>query len=267
MLKVKDNIFVKTSAEIEAIRTSGSILSKLHGELSERIKPGVKTKDLDAFAEQYILSNHATPSFKGYRGFPATLCISVNSTVVHGIPNHYSLVEGDIISIDCGVYFEGFHSDCAYTYKVGQISEANQKLLNETYAALLKGIAKCKAGNRVGDISHAIQNHSESFGYGIVRELVGHGVGRHLHEAPEVPNYGKQGKGPKLVEGMVIAIEPMVTMGKRTVRQEKDGWTIKTVDGQPSAHFEHTVGIVNGLPQTLTTFDYIVESQKVTYNG
>lgn len=267
MLKVKDNIFVKTSAEIEAIRMSGLILSKLHGELSKKILAGVKTKDLDAYAEQYILDNHATPSFKGYRGFPATLCISVNSTVVHGIPNHYTLAEGDIISIDCGVYFEGFHADSAYTYKVGTISEENQNLLNQTYSALIKGIAKCKAGNRVGDISHAIQSHSESFGYGIVRELVGHGVGRHLHEAPEVPNYGKQGKGPKLVEGMVIAIEPMVTMGKRTVRQEKDGWTIKTVDGQPSAHYEHTVGIVNGLPQALTTFDYIIESQKVTYNG
>lgn len=267
MLKVKDNIFVKTAAEIEAIRASGLILSKLHGELSKQVKAGVKTKELDSFAENFIIENQAVPSFKGYRGFPATLCISVNNTVVHGIPNHYTLVDGDIISIDCGVFYEGFHADCAYTYKVGTISQENQKLLNETYTALIKGIAKCKAGNRVGDISHAIQNHSENCGYGIVRELVGHGVGRHLHEAPEVPNYGKQGKGPKLVEGMVIAIEPMVTMGKRTVRQEKDGWTIKTVDGLPSAHFEHTVGIVNGLPQTLTTFEFIVESQKVSYNG
>ena len=175
--------------------------------------------------------------------------------------------EGDIISVDCGVFYNGFHSDSAYTYKVGVIKPEVEKLLNETYACLIKGIEKCKAGNRVGDISAEIQRHAESFGYGIVRELVGHGVGRKLHEAPEVPNFGKQGKGPKLMNGMVIAIEPMVTMGKRTVKQEKDGWTIKTVDGLPSAHFEHTVGIVDGKPEALTTFDYIVESQKVKYNG
>lgn len=267
MFKMKDNIFVKTATEVEAIRRSGQILSKLHGELSKRIEAGIKTKDLDIFAETYILDHQALPSFKGYRNFPATLCISINQVVVHGIPNHYVLAEGDIISIDCGVYFEGFHADSAYTYKVGTIAEDKQQLMNETYAALIKGIARCKAGNRVGDISYAIQRHAESFGYGIVRELVGHGVGRNLHEAPEVPNYGKQGKGPKLVEGMVLAIEPMVTMGKRAVRQEKDGWTIKTMDGSPAAHFEHTVAIVNGLPEALTTFDYIIESQKVHYYG
>jgi methionyl aminopeptidase len=267
MLKVKENIYVKTASEIQAIRESGLILSKLHGELSKRVQAGVKTLDLDAFAEEYILSNGAKPSFKGYRSFPATLCISVNSVVVHGIPNHYSLKDGDIISIDCGVYYNGFHADSAYTYKVGTISSEIQKLMDETYTSLIKGIAKCKAGNRVGDISAEIQRYSESFGYGIVRELVGHGVGRNLHEAPEVPNFGKPGKGPKLMEGMVIAIEPMVTMGKRTVKQEKDGWTIKTVDGLPAAHFEHTVAIVDGKPEELTSFDYIVESQKVNYNG
>ncbi len=267
MLKVKENIYVKTASEIQAIRESGLILSKLHGELSKRVQAGVKTLDLDAFAEEYIVSNGAKPSFKGYRNFPATLCISVNSVVVHGIPNHYSLKDGDIISIDCGVYFNGFHADSAYTYKVGTVSTDAQKLMDETYTSLIKGIAKCKAGNRVGDISAEIQRYSESFGYGIVRELVGHGVGRNLHEAPEVPNFGKPGKGPKLMEGMVIAIEPMVTMGKRTVKQEKDGWTIKTVDGLPAAHFEHTVAIVDGKPEALTSFDYIVESQKVNYNG
>lgn len=267
MLKVKENIYVKTASEIQAIRESGLILSKLHGELSKRVQAGVKTLDLDAFAEEYILSNGAKPSFKGYRNFPATLCISVNSVVVHGIPNHYSLKDGDIISIDCGVYYNGFHADSAYTYKVGTIRSEIQKLMDETYTSLIKGIAKCKAGNRVGDISAEIQRYSESFGYGIVRELVGHGVGRNLHEAPEVPNFGKPGKGPKLMEGMVIAIEPMVTMGKRTVKQEKDGWTIKTVDGLPAAHFEHTVAIVDGKPEELTSFDYIVESQKVNYNG
>jgi methionyl aminopeptidase len=267
MLKVKENIYVKTASEIQAIRESGLILSKLHGELSKRVQAGVKTLDLDAFAEEYIVSNGAKPSFKGYRNFPATLCISVNSVVVHGIPNHYSLKDGDIISIDCGVYYNGFHADSAYTYKVGIVSTDAQKLMDETYTSLIKGIAKCKAGNRVGDISAEIQRYSESFGYGIVRELVGHGVGRNLHEAPEVPNFGKPGKGPKLMEGMVIAIEPMVTMGKRTVKQEKDGWTIKTVDGLPAAHFEHTVAIVDGKPEALTSFDYIVESQKVNYNG
>lgn len=267
MLKVKENIFVKTASEIQAIRESGLILSKLHGELSRRVQAGVKTLELDAFAEEYILSHGAKPSFKGYRNFPATLCISVNSVVVHGIPNHYTLKDGDIISIDCGVFYNGFHSDSAYTYKVGTVKTDVQKLLDETYTSLIKGIAKCKAGNRVGDISAEIQRYSESFGYGIVRELVGHGVGRNLHEAPEVPNFGKPGKGPKLMEGMVIAIEPMVTMGKRAVKQEKDGWTIKTMDGLPAAHFEHTVAIVDGKPEALTSFDYIVESQKVNYNG
>jgi methionyl aminopeptidase len=267
MLKVKENIYVKTASEIQAMRESGLILSKLHGELSKRIEAGVKTLELDAFAEDYIVAEGAKPSFKGYRNFPATLCISVNSVVVHGIPNHYSLKDGDIISIDCGVYYNGFHADSAYTYKVGSISEAVQKLMDETYTSLIKGIAKCKAGNRVGDISAEIQRYSESFGFGIVRELVGHGVGRNLHEAPEVPNFGKPGKGPKLMEGMVIAIEPMVTMGKRAVKQEKDGWTIKTVDGLPAAHFEHTVAIVDGKPEALTSFDYIVESQKVNYYG
>lgn len=267
MLKVKENIYVKTASEIQAIRESGLILSKLHGELSKRVQSGIKTLELDAFAEEYIVSNGAKPSFKGYRNFPATLCISVNSVVVHGIPNHYTLKDGDIISIDCGVYYNGFHADSAYTYKVGSVNSDVQKLMDETYTSLIKGIAKCKAGNRVGDISAEIQRYSESFGYGIVRELVGHGVGRNLHEAPEVPNFGKPGKGPKLMEGMVIAIEPMVTMGKRAVKQEKDGWTIKTVDGLPAAHFEHTVAIVDGKPEALTSFDYIVESQKVNYNG
>lgn len=258
---------MKTDREIQAIRESGMILSRLHGELSQRIEAGVKTLELDSFAEGYILAEGAKPSFKGYRNFPASLCISVNSVVVHGIPNHYILKDGDIISIDCGVYYNGFHSDCAYTYKVGTISSDVQKLMSETYTSLYKGIAKCKAGNRVGDISAEIQRYVESHGYGIVRELVGHGVGRNLHEAPEVPNYGKPGKGPKLVNGMVIAIEPMVTMGKRTVKQEKDGWTIRTADGLPAAHYEHTVAIVNGQPENLTTFEYICKSQQLENHG
>lgn len=264
---MKDNIYVKTLEEIEAIRQSGLILSKLHGELSSRIEPSLKTLDLDAFAESFIRDNGSVPSFKGYRNYPATLCVSVNNVVVHGIPNHYVLKEGDIISIDCGVFHNGFHADCAYTYRVGQISDETEKLLTVTYESLLRGISRCKSGNRVGDISSEIQRYVESFGYGVVRELVGHGVGKNLHEAPEVPNFGKQGKGPKLMEGMVLAIEPMITMGKRSVHQERDGWTIKTNDGMPAAHFEHTVAIVDGLPEPLTTFDYIVESQRVKLNG
>lgn len=267
MFKVKEQIYIKTNEEIEAIKASGQILGKLHGELSKRIEVGVKTIDLDLFAEDFILSHGAKPSFKGYRNFPATLCISVNEVVVHGIPNEYQLKEGDIISIDCGVLFNGFHADSAYTYRVGTVSAENEKLMLETYRALFKGIAKCNVGNRVGDISAEIQRYSESFGYGIVRELVGHGVGRNLHEAPEVPNFGKPGKGPKLMNGMVIAIEPMVTMGKRVVRQERDGWTIRTVDKKPAAHYEHTVAIVDGKPVPLTTFEYIVESQRVNING
>jgi methionyl aminopeptidase len=269
MLKVKENkqIYLKTAAEIEAIRESGRILSRLHGELSSMVSSGIKTLDLDAFAENFILKHGAKPSFKGYRDFPATLCISVNNVVVHGIPNHYILKDGDIISIDCGVYYNGFHADSAYTYKVGEISKEKQDLLNETYTSLIKGITKCKAGNRVGDISSEIQRYVEQCGYGVVRELVGHGVGKHLHESPEVPNFGKQGKGPKLENGMVIAIEPMVTMGKRTVKQDRDGWTIRTLDGLPSAHFEHTVAIVEGKPDVLTTFDYIVPTQKITYHA
>lgn len=267
MFKVKEQIYVKTASEIDAIRESGDILGRLHGELSKRIAAGVKTIDLDGFAEEFILSHDAKPSFKGYRNFPATLCISVNDVVVHGLPGHYQLKDGDIISIDCGVYYKGFHADSAYTYKVGTITEEVQTLMNRTYTAMVKGIAKCKVGNRVGDISSEIQRYSESFGYGIVRELVGHGVGRHLHEAPEVPNFGKPGQGPKLMNGMVIAIEPMVTMGRRTVRQERDGWTIRTADGKPAAHYEHTVALIDGKPVELTTFDYIIDSQRITGNG
>jgi len=273
MLKIKENIICKTPQEIQSIRESGNILSRLHGEISRRISVGVKTLDLDIFAEQFIRDHGAVPSFKGYKGsqansgFPFSLCISVNSVVVHGFPGEYILKEGDVISVDCGVFHNGFHADSAYTYRVGEISSEVQALLNETHASLYKGIARCKAGNRVGDISSEIQRHAESFGYGIVRELVGHGVGRNLHEAPEVPNYGKPGQGPKLVNGMVVAIEPMVTMGRRTVKQDRDGWTIRTADGLPSAHFEHTVGIVDGQPEALTTFEYIIESQRISYNG
>lgn len=267
MFKVKEQIYVKTAEEINSIRQSGDILSRLHGELSKRIEVGVKTIDLDQFAESFIKDSGSIPSFKGYRGFPFTLCISVNDVVVHGFPSHYQLKDGDVVSIDCGVNHGGFHADSAYTYRVGNVSSEIHDLMNRTYSALLKGIDKCRVGNRIGDISSEIQRYSESFGYGIVRELVGHGVGKNLHEAPEVPNYGKAGQGPKLMNGMVIAIEPMVTLGRRNVKQDRDGWSIRAVDGKPAAHYEHTVAVVDGKPLCLTSFDYIIESQKVANYG
>jgi methionyl aminopeptidase len=250
----------KTDEEIQIIRESAQILGRAHGEVAKRVKPGVKTKELDQIAEEFILDNGGLPSFKNYHGFPAALCISVNETVVHGFPGDYELKETDIVSVDCGVKFKGFHSDSAYTYPLPKVSEEVLKLLNRTYDSLELGIAEAKAGNRVGDISFAIQNYVEQFGYGVVRELVGHGVGKDLHEDPEVPNYGKKGKGVKLSGGMVFAIEPMINMGTKNVVQEKDGWTIRTTDRKPSAHFEHTVAILKDGTEVLTTHEYIEES-------
>ena len=206
-------IFYKTEEEIELIRESAQILGKAHGEVAKLVKPGIKTKDLDKIAEEFISDHGAKASFKGYNGFPATLCISTNEVVVHGFPSEYELKDGDIISIDCGVFYKGFHSDSAYTYPVGEISTETLSLLKATKESLYKGIEEAKFGNRIGDIAYAIQNYVEDRGYTVVRELVGHGVGRNLHEGPEVPNYGKRGKGPKLNEGLVIAIEPMVNLG------------------------------------------------------
>jgi methionyl aminopeptidase len=250
----------KTDEEIQIIRESAQILGRAHGEVAKRVKPGVKTKELDQIAEEFILDNGGLPSFKNYHGFPAALCISVNEIVVHGFPGDYELKETDIVSVDCGVKFKGFHSDSAYTYPLPKVSEEVLKLLNRTYDSLELGIAEAKAGNRVGDISFAIQNYVEQFGYGVVRELVGHGVGKDLHEDPEVPNYGKKGKGVKLSAGMVFAIEPMINMGTKNVVQEKDGWTIRTTDRKPSAHFEHTVAILKDGTEILTTHEYIEES-------
>lgn len=255
-------IFYKTEEEIERIRESADILGRAHGIIAEMIMPGVKTKVLDQRAEEFISDHGAKSSFKGYNGFPFSLCISVNENVVHGFPGEYELKEGDIISIDCGVYYKGFHSDCAYTYPVGKIDEKVQDLLKVTKDSLYLGIKETVTGNRIGDISFAIQSYVEQHGYGIVRELVGHGLGKDLHESPEVPNYGKRGKGPKIKEGLVIAIEPMVNLGKRNIVQESDGWTIRTADRQPSAHFEHTVAIVNGKTEILTTHKYIEEVVK-----
>jgi methionyl aminopeptidase len=252
-------IFYKSKDEVEIIKQGGQILGKAHAEVAKVIKPGVKTSVLDKVAEEFINDSKAVPSFKNYNGFPASLCISVNEVVVHGIPGNYELKDGDIVSIDCGVFFEGFHSDSAYTYPVGNVSEKVLNLLKITKESLYKGIAQADFGKRIGDVSFAIQNFVEGYNYTVVRELVGHGVGRKLHESPEVPNYGKRGQGIKLQEGLVIAVEPMINLGKRNVVQEKDGWTIRTADREPSAHFEHTIAVFKDKTEILTTFEYIEE--------
>lgn len=253
-------IHLKTPEEIQIIKEGSLILGKAHGEIARLIKPGVKTKDLDSLAEEFIRDNGGVPSFKNYNGFPASLCISVNEVVVHGFPGNYVLRDTDIISIDCGVYYKGFHSDSAYTYPLEGVRDETLSLLNRTNESLYLGIAEARAGNRIGDISYAIQSYVEGFGYGVVRELVGHGVGKKLHEDPEVPNYGKRGQGVKLVAGMVFAIEPMINQGTKNVVQERDGWTIRTSDRKPSAHFEHTVAVYENETEILTTHQYIEEN-------
>ncbi|WP_337043590.1 type I methionyl aminopeptidase [Emticicia sp. 17c] len=254
-------IYLKSEEELEIIRNNGQILGKAHAEVAKLIEPGISTKELDKVAEEYIKDHKAHPSFLGYDvgglKFPSSLCISVNDVVVHGIPSNRVLKEGDIVSIDCGVYKDGYHADSAYTYPVGPIAKEVADLLKRTYESLYKGIEQAKAGNRVGDISFAVQEHAEKFRYGVVRELVGHGVGKFLHEAPEVPNFGKRGNGPKLQEGMVLAIEPMITLGRRSVVQENDNWTIRTEDRKQAAHFEHTIVVRKGAGEALTTFEYI----------
>lgn len=255
-------IHYKTSEEVQLIKESAQILGKAHGEVAKYIKEGVKTSFLDKIAEEYIRDNHGVPSFKGYNGFPASLCISVNEVVVHGFPSDYVLKDGDIISVDCGVFHQGFHSDSAYTYPVGEVSPQVLSLLKATKESLYLGIQSAVFGNRIGDIGNAIQKFVESKGYTVVRELVGHGLGRNLHESPEVPNYGKKGSGPVLKDGLVIAIEPMVNLGTRNIVQERDGWTIRTADRKPSAHYEHTVAIFEDRTEILTTHQYIEENFK-----
>jgi methionyl aminopeptidase len=255
-------IHYKTSEEVLKIKESADILGRAHGEISKYVKEGVKTSFLDKIAEEFIRDHSAVPSFKGYNGFPFSLCISVNEVVVHGFPSVYELKDGDIISIDCGVFHQGFHSDSAYTYPVGDVSPSVIALLKATRDSLYLGIEQAKFGNRIGDIGHAVQKFVEAKGYTVVRELVGHGLGRKLHEAPEVPNYGKRGSGPLLKQGMVIAIEPMINLGSRNIVQEKDGWTIRTSDRKPSAHYEHTVAIFEDRTEVLTTHKYIEENFK-----
>jgi methionyl aminopeptidase len=252
-------IYLKSEEELEIIRENGHILGKAHAEVAKLIEPGVTTKALDKVAFEYIKDNEAQPSFLNYNGFPASLCISVNDVVVHGIPSNRELKDGDIVSIDCGVYKKGFHADSAYTYTIGEVPNEVLDLLKHTYRSLFKGIEQARVGNRVGDVSFAVQNYAESHRYGVVRELVGHGVGKYLHESPEVPNFGKRGNGPKLLEGMVIAIEPMITLGRRGVVQENDNWTIRTEDRKQAAHYEHTVVVRKNTAEILTTFQYIEE--------
>ncbi|MCB0505171.1 MAG: type I methionyl aminopeptidase [Cyclobacteriaceae bacterium] len=255
-------IHYKTSEEIERIKESADILGRAHGEVAKLIKPGIDTLTLDKLAEEFIRDHGGIPSFKNYNGFPYTLCVSPNEQVVHGFASKRELKDGDILSIDCGVFFKGFHSDSAYTYAVGEVKEEVKQLLKVTKESLYKGIEKAVVGSRTGDIGFAVQHYVEGFGYTVVRELVGHGVGKELHEAPEVPNYGKRGRGTKLQEGMVIAIEPMINLGKKEVVQESDGWTIRTKDRAPSAHFEHTVAVTKDGPEVLTTHKYIEEVYK-----
>lgn len=247
-------IVYKTEEEIEYIRTSSLLVGKTLAEVARNLKPGVTTQDLDALAEKFILDHGAKPSFKGYHGFRHTLCISVNEEIVHGIPGPREIKDGDVVSIDCGVYMNGYHGDSAYTFPVGNVSEEVLKLLRVTKTSLYRGISKARPGNRIGDISAAVQEYAESNGYGVVRELVGHGLGKNLHEKPEVPNYGKQGSGPVLKAGMTLAIEPMINMGVRSIKQLNDGWTVITSDRKPSAHFEHTIAVREGEPEILSSY-------------
>lgn len=253
-------IYLKTDEEIEIIRKNNLLVSKTLAEVAKLIKPGITTIALDKLAEEYIRDHGAKPAFKGYKGFPNTLCASVNQQVVHGIPSNYTLKNGDIISIDCGTYMNGFYGDSAYTFEVGTVNPEIKKLLKVTKECLILGVEQAIEGNRIGDISHIIQKHAEGNGFSVVREMVGHGLGKNLHEAPEVPNYGKRGQGPKLKSGMVICIEPMINFGKKNVRQENDGWTVVASDEKPSAHFEYAIAIRKNSPDILTTFKYIEEA-------
>lgn len=253
-------IYLKTAEEIELMRESNLLVSRTLAEVGKHVRPGVSTAALDEIAEAFIRDHDAVPGFKGYQGFPATLCTSVNSQVVHGIPSKDVILrEGDIVSVDCGVVKNEFYGDTAFTFEVGETSPEVKQLMKVTRESLYKGIEKAVAGQRVGDIGYAVQHHAESHGYSVVRELVGHGLGRRMHEEPEVPNYGRRGSGVKLKKGMVICIEPMINMGKRQINQGADGWTISTADHQPSAHFELAIAVDKGEADILSTFSYIDE--------
>ena len=254
---------VKTEEEVELLRQNAEIVSQALALIASRIKPGVTTRQLDALAEEFIRDQGAVPGFLGYNGFPNTLCTSVNEAVVHGIPSGYVLKEGDIVSVDCGTKYKGFYGDSAYTFAVGAISPEIKKLLTVTEESLFLGISQAIDGLRVGDIGHAVQSHAEKNGFSVVRELVGHGLGASMHEKPEIPNYGSPGRGMKLKDGMVFCIEPMINLGTKQVFQDKDGWTIRTYDRKPSAHFELTVVVRKGKAEVLSTFKYIDEVYKL----
>ena len=251
-------IHYKTEEEIELLRLSNMLVARTHGEMAKLVKPGVATSKLDKIAEEFIRDNGAEPGFLDYGGFPNTLCVSINDSVVHGIPSDKIILkDGDIVSIDCGTYMNGYFGDSAYTYTVGEVDEEIKKLLQVTKESLYKGIEKAIIGGRLGDISFAVQDYAETHGFSVVREMVGHGVGKNLHENPEVPNYGKRGRGVKLKKGLVIEIEPMINMGKKEIYQESDGWTIKTKDGLPSAHFEHTIAVGENEADILSSFKFV----------
>ncbi len=252
-------IYIKTDGEVELLRESNQLVSKTLAEVAGHIKPGVTTLRLDAIAEEFIRDHGALPAFKGYGGFPNTLCTSVNDEVVHGIPSDYTLREGDIISVDCGVILNGWYGDSAYTFAVGEVKPEVRRLMEYTRASLEAGVREAVAGNRIGDISHAVQSKAESGGYSVVRTLVGHGLGKHLHEGPEVPNFGRRGSGTRLDRNLVICIEPMINMGTKNTRLQSDGWTVRTGDGKPSAHFEYAVAVREGHTDVLTTFEFIEE--------
>jgi methionyl aminopeptidase len=252
-------IYIKTDAEVELLRESNRLVSLTLAEVARHIRPGVTTQQLDSIAETFIRDNGALPAFKGYAGFPATLCTSVNDEVVHGIPSAYELKDGDIISVDCGVILNSYYGDSAYTFAVGEVMPEVMRLMEYTRASLEAGVREAVAGNRVGDISHAVQTTAERGGYSVVRTLVGHGLGRHLHEGPEVPNFGRRGSGPKLEKNLVICIEPMINMGTKSTRVLGDGWTVRTGDGKPSAHFEYAVAVREGKADLLSTFEFIEE--------
>lgn len=253
-------IIYKTEAEIELMRQAAQLVSRTLGEIAKVIGPGVTGLQLDKLAEEFIRDHGAKPAFLGLYDFPNSLCISPNAQVVHGIPSNKPFENGDIVSVDCGALLNGYYGDHAYTFEIGEVKPEIKQLLKVTKESLYIGIAETKVGNRISDIGWAIQNHVEKYGYGVVRELVGHGLGKSMHEDPQVPNYGKRGWGKKIQNGLTIAIEPMINMGTEKIKQLSDGWTILTADGLPSAHYEHDVAVVDGKPVILSTFDYIEEA-------